>query len=298
MKNYLKLIRIQNLVAMVLIQYLLRYSFIIPNYNNSDILGHLEFGVLVLSMVLIAAGAYVINDYFDIQVDTQNKDNKVIVGRFIKRRVALLLHILFTSIGVILGFYMAYKVNFLYLGGIMAISAYLLWDYSLRLKRKLFTGSFIVATLSAIFVFSITSFEVIPKLYHPESLRLLVRLGLYSFFAFMCSLMHEVIKDLRDQQGDSLFKIKTLVTTWGIPKSKEFVKWLSVLTAFMVIALSVYEFSTDIYALLYAVIFIITPLFIMNIWIYQAKNIDDFTRISSLNKFIILAGILSLYFFI
>lgn len=296
--KYLKLIRFQNLVAMALIQYLLRYSLLIPTYGKDQVLGDLHFALLVLSMLLIAAGGYVINDYFDIQVDTQNHNNEVLVGRSIKRRVALILHIFFTSTGVLLGFYIAYKVRFLALGAIMAIAAYMLWDYSLRLKRRLFVGNFIVAKLSALFVFSLAAFEVLPKYTLESSKHTLILLCVYATFAFICSLMHEIIKDLRGVEGDQKFKIKTLPTVWGTNKTKEFVKWLSVLTAIMVVAVAIYEFKTQIPALVYALVFLIVPLFLLNIWIYKAHKMLDYERISKLNKFIIFAGIISLCFFI
>lgn len=298
MMKYLKLIRLQNLIAMVFIQYLLRYSLIIPNYGKAGIMGDFHFALLVLSMVLIAAGGYIINDYFDIQVDSKNYSNEVLVGRSIKRRVALILHVLTTSSGVLLGFYIAYKVGYLALGVIMAVAAYLLWEYSLRLKRRFFIGNFIIAKLSAIFVFSLAAFEVIPKYSHSASKHTLIMLCVYASFAFICSLMHEIIKDLRGVEGDTKFNINTLAKVWGINKTKEFVKWLSILTAFMVITVAVYEFKTHILALAYALCFIILPLFLLNIWIYRAKTPADYTRISMLNKFIILTGIASLYFFI
>ena len=37
--------------------------------------------VLVLSTLFIAAGGYVINDYFDVKIDQINKPNEVFVGR-------------------------------------------------------------------------------------------------------------------------------------------------------------------------------------------------------------------------
>jgi len=296
--KYLKLIRFQILVAMALIQYLLRYSVLIPTYGKANVLGDIQFALLVLSMLLIAAGGYVINDYFDIQVDTENQKGEVIVGRSIKRRVALMLHILFTSSGVLLGFYIAYKVEFLVLGAIMAITAYTLWQYSLRYKRRFFIGNFIIAKLSSIFVISVAAFEVLPKYQHESSTHTLLLLCIYAIFAFICSMMHEVIKDLRGAEGDAKFKIRTLPTVWGIDKTKEFVKWLSVLTAFMVITVAIYEFKTQIPALVYALIFLITPLFLLNIWIYRAQKSLDYERISKLNKFIIFAGIISLYFFV
>lgn len=294
--KYLKLIRFQNLVAMALIQYLIRYSLLIPTYGKNAVLGDLYFGLLVFSILLIAAGAYAINDYFDIQVDTLN--DKVLVGRNIKRRVALILHALFTFVGVVLGFYVAYKVGYILLGAILAISAYTLWIYSLKLKRKLFIGNFVIAKLSAVFTVSLAIFEIAPNFNHEASLHLITILYIYAIFTFICSLMHEVIKDLKGSIGDAQFNIKTLATEWGETKTKEFLKWMSIALAFMVCIVSFYEFSSNNYALCYAAVTIVSPLFLLNYWIYKAQNREDYTKISTLNKLIIFAGILSLVFFI
>ena len=294
--KYLKLIRFQNLVAMALIQYLIRYSLLIPAYGVNAVLGNVAFSLLVFSILLIAAGGYVINDYFDIQVDTAN--NNVLVGRKIKRRVALLLHVFLTFTGVLLGFYIAYVVGYLLLGAILAISAYVLWIYSLKLKRKLFIGNFVIAKLSAVFTVSLAMFEIAPKLNHPSSIHLITILSVYALFTFICSLMHEVIKDLKGSLGDKEFNIKTLATEWGITKTKEFLKWLSISLAFMIISVSFHEFSTNIYALLYAFTALVMPLFLLNIWIYKAKSSKDYHRVSILNKLIIFAGILSFCFFL
>tara|TARA_B110000467_G_scaffold163527_1_gene189757 strand:+ start:1459 stop:2346 length:888 start_codon:yes stop_codon:yes gene_type:complete len=294
--KYLKLIRFQNLVAMALIQYLIRYSLLSTAYVENVVLGNIDFGLLVFSMLLIAAGGYVINDYFDIQVDTVN--NRVLVGRNIKRRVALILHVLFTFIGVTLGFYIAYSVGYTILGAILPITAYTLWMYSLKLKRKLFIGNFIIAKLSSVFTIFLALFEIVPNIYHPGTPRLVAILCVYALFSFLCSLMHEIIKDLKSSIGDKTFNIKTLATEWGVTKTKEFLKWLSISLAFMVILVSFYEFSENLSALMYAATTIVSPLFLVNYWIYKAQNQDDYSKISKLNKFIIFTGILSLCFFI
>ena len=296
--KYLKLIRLPNLLIMALIQYMLRYSLLIPTYGKDQVLGDLEFALLVFSMLLIAAGAYVINDYFDIQVDVENHEEDVLVGRSIKRRVALMLHVLITGTGVFLGFYIAYKVHYLALGGILALVAYLLWEYSLRLKKKFFIGNLIVAILSALFVFSLAAFELFPKIDIASTPHLIILISVYAGFAFICSFMHEIIKDLKGIQGDEKYGIHTLPAVWGISKSKEFVKWLSILAALMVVAISVYEFKTHIWAVSYAITLLIAPLFLMNIWVYKAREPNDYENISKLNKFIILTGILSMLFFI
>ena len=158
--------------------------------------------------------------------------------------------------------------------------------------------NFIIATLIAFFVLSLSAFEILPKIDFPTSQYTLIILCIYASFAFMTTLMHETIKDLRSIQGDKEFKIRTLPTVWGINKTKEFVKWLSVLTAFMIVAISISLFKNEIPTLSYALVLLIAPLFLLNIWIYKAENKQDYDRIANLNKFIIFAGIMSLCFFI
>jgi 4-hydroxybenzoate polyprenyltransferase len=59
--------------------------------------------LLVLSTVLIAAGGNVINDYFDTRIDRINKPGDVIVGRTVKRRVAMTAHGVLSGLGLLLG---------------------------------------------------------------------------------------------------------------------------------------------------------------------------------------------------
>lgn len=294
--KYLKLIRIENLLIMALIQYMIRYSLLIPIYGKINVLGDLHFALLLSSILMISAGGYVINDYFDIQVDTENE--KALVGRSILRRIALLLHLFLTTSGIIMGFIVASKVGFIGLGIIMIFSAYLLWEYNLRLKKKGFIRNLLVGLLSAIFVASIPAFEIIPKYKIEESKHTLILICIYSLFAFICSLMHEIIKDFITLEGDEKFKKTSLPSQWGIEKTKEFVKWLSICSVCAIISIVFYEFNTQIHILMYAFFSLILPLFILNIWIYKAKNVEDYIRISKLNKFIIGAGISSMCFFI
>ncbi len=296
--KYLKLIRFQNLVVMVLIQYLIRFTLIIPSYGKENIISEFYFALLLFSILLIVAAGYTINDYFDIKVDSENKDEHVIVGRTIKRRIALVIHFILTSVGLILGFYIAYKINQLVISIILIVCAYILWIYNLKLKRIFFLANLIVAGLSAVFVTSIATLEIFLKYNHNASINNIKTLILIATFAFILSLMNEIIKDLRTVEGDKKYKIRTLPTVWGLLKTKEFLKWLSIITAFIISIIAITKFKTNITALSYAFIFIIGPLFLLNIWVYKAQQTIDYERISKLNKFIIFTGIMSLLFLI
>tara|TARA_B000000475_G_C15974783_1_gene438518 strand:+ start:29 stop:922 length:894 start_codon:yes stop_codon:yes gene_type:complete len=296
--KYLKLIRFQNLVVMVLIQYLIRFTLIIPSYGKENILSEFYFALLLFSILLIVGAGYTINDYFDIKVDSENKDEHVIVGRTIKRRIALVIHFILTSIGLILGFYIAYKINQLVISIVLIVCAYILWIYNLKLKHIFFLANLIVAGLSAVFVTSIATLEIFLKYNHNTSINNIKTLILIATFAFILSLMNEIIKDLRTVQGDKKYKIRTLPTVWGLLKTKEFLKWLSIITAFIISTIAITKFKTNITALSYAFIFIIGPLFLLNVWVYKAQHTIDYERISKLNKFIIFTGIMSLLFLI
>ena len=296
--KYLKLIRFQNLVVMVLIQYLIRFTLIIPKYGKENVLSEFYFALLLFSILLIVAAGYTINDYFDTQVDSENKDEHVIVGRTIKRRIALVIHFILTSVGLILGFYISYKINQLVISIMLIVCAYILWIYNLKLKRIFFIANLIVAGLSAVFVTSIATLEIFLKYNHNASINNIKTLIVIATFSFILSLMNEIIKDLRTVEGDKKYKIRTLPTVWGLLKTKEFLKWLSIITAFIISIIAITKFKTNITALSYAFIFIIGPLFLLNVWVYKAQQMIDYERISKLNKFIIFTGIMSLLFLI
>ena len=107
--DFFRLIRFKNLIIIAFTQYLIRLSLSLPLLNSIG-LTNFQFFLLVTSTVLIAAAGYIINDYFDIKVDQIN-EKKIIIGNNIKRREAIILHFIFSGIGVLIGFYLAWKIN-------------------------------------------------------------------------------------------------------------------------------------------------------------------------------------------
>ena len=143
---FLKLIRFENLLIIVLTQYLIRYCIIDSLlYVRTEFyvqklylqVSSLTFNLLVLSTVFITAAGYIINDYFDIKTDRINRPETIVIDRFIKRRWAMIFHITFNIIGILLGIYVAYDVGNLQLSFIHVISAGLLWHYSTTFKKQL-----------------------------------------------------------------------------------------------------------------------------------------------------------------
>ena len=93
MKSFLRLVRVGNLLIIVLTQYLVRIFLVGPKEGWLSYLADFRFFLLSLSTVLIAAAGYIINDYYDIKIDTINKPRLVVVGRILRRRHAIITHI-------------------------------------------------------------------------------------------------------------------------------------------------------------------------------------------------------------
>ena len=82
MLAFLKLIRLPNLLIIAFTQYMIRLCLIEPSlgiYSMYLQTSDLEFFLLVLATVLVAAGGYVINDYFDVKIDHINKPEQLVI---------------------------------------------------------------------------------------------------------------------------------------------------------------------------------------------------------------------------
>src|SRR5690349_2029234 len=150
---FFRLIRWPNLVFIALTQLLFFYCVIVPSLpesyhlQNSKLTNSTLF-LLVIASVSIAAAGYIINDYFDINIDQVNKPEKVVVQKIISRRWAILLHMMLTFAGLALSLYVSIKTSFIIVVANI-ICALLLWVYSTTFKKKLLAGNIIISGLTA-----------------------------------------------------------------------------------------------------------------------------------------------------
>src|SRR5687768_12767724 len=116
---FLKLIRVLNLLFIVVTQALFQYSIVVPLVSKSQHSPALPFNLFIflsLSSVLIAGAGYIINDYFDLNIDRINKPGRIVVEKLIKRRWAIIWHWVLSFCGVVLGFYVGWKAGVFWLG--------------------------------------------------------------------------------------------------------------------------------------------------------------------------------------
>src|SRR3984957_6940198 len=139
---FFRMVRWPNLLFISLTQSLFYFCILIPSFYqghpvHENILKPEYFALLSLSSVLIAAAGYIINDYFDLNIDRVNKPERVVVEKIIKRRWTIVWHWVLSSLGVLLGLYVSWKVRNPLVGLGNLACVFLLWFYSTTFKRKL-----------------------------------------------------------------------------------------------------------------------------------------------------------------
>ena len=299
---FFTLIRWQNLLFIAVTQALFAYCIIRPVYNTASITPIVTKWVLfllILSSVFIAAAGYIINDYFDLNIDLINKPDKVIVGNTITRRWAIAFHLALSFIGIAIGFYLDITTRILLLGIANSICVFLLFFYSISLKKKLLIGNVLISALTAWTVFVITWCETRNLLSPLGSSRSKITRYtlLYAGFAFIISLIREVIKDIEDMEGDRRYGCTTMPIVWGVNAAKIFIAvWLIVLLA-LLISLQFYVLQFHWwFSALYSFIFIIAPLINIFRKLFTATTSADYHQLSSRTKLVMLTGILSMIF--
>jgi 4-hydroxybenzoate polyprenyltransferase len=314
---FLRLIRWPNLVFISLTQSLFYYCILLPSYRyggvgyggvgsggvgsgGGHILDEPVFWLLSLSSVLIAAAGYIINDYFDLNIDRVNKPDRLVVDKVIKRRWTILWHWILSGLGVALGFYVSFRVHNVLVGLSNLGCVVLLWFYSTVFKRKLLIGNVIISFLTAwvILVLYLCEFRIglfQDPVYHRLLSRLFKFTILYAGFAFIISLIREVIKDIEDIEGDARYGCRTMPIVWGVNTAKVFAAtWLVVLTgALIVIQFYVLQYGWWL-VVSYNVLLLILPLLWILRKLYQAALPADYHLLSSMIKAVMLTGILSM----
>jgi 4-hydroxybenzoate polyprenyltransferase len=303
---FFRLIRWPNLVFIGLTQVLFYVFVILPtfayqSFQPGAMAQPLIPGLLVcliLSSIFIAAAGYIINDYFDLNIDRVNKPDKLIIEKVIKRRSAILWHWFLSGIGVLLGLYVSLKLHNPIVGPANLLCVILLWFYSTTFKRKLLIGNIVISLLTAWVILVLFICELrffMTGWYHFALGRIFKYAVVYGGFAFIISLIREVIKDIEDMDGDARDGCRTMPIVWGVNVAKVFTAtWLVVLIS----ALAVIQFyflpRAQWIMIAYGILFIDLPLLWILRKLYYAQTKTDYYQLSGVIKGVMLAGILSI----
>lgn len=231
---FFKLVRWPNLLITALMMSLVCHG--IMGVESS-----IGFTLLIISMVFVVAGGYVINDIFDKDIDEFNKPDKLIVGKIFTERQCKVFYWTLTIIGLACSLAASLIIcgrRFIPVFSFMPLLACLFYSYSSRYKREPVIGNLIVSLSVALAVFLPWISQVLSMLgneqmimENQEWMRVTLRIVLiYTVFAFMMTLIREIVKDMEDVKGDGRFHCRTIPVVWGMKTAQIIVIALSFVT--------------------------------------------------------------------
>lgn len=305
--HFLRLIRPLNLAIIAATMYGTGWYY--EGIYGKDASFHLfsvSFTLLVISTVMIAAAGNIINDYFDVRADRINKPDKVIIGTFVRRRVAIVSHWGLNFLAFCIAVYLSYLMKSFWYMFIHLLTINLLWFYSMYLKRRFLSGNIIIAALTGMvpilvgfYFHQVLEFNngVQPLTHFPfdqymgDNYILWLAAGLATF-AFILNLAREIVKDMEDVEGDKKLNSSTLPIVLGYNKTKIIIAFVLLGSVFC--SLLVWNSFDHLSALpmtpIIACAFLVTICFAL---LPKAKEKKDFKRINHLIKLSMVFGLLS-----
>lgn len=309
-KPYLQLLRVGNLTFVAILLY------VMEKWVATPLLQLEQFGelmpwwiltLLIVSVIGIAAGGYVINDYFDVKIDRINRPDNLVVTRIISRDAAMNLFYGLTAVGVIAGTVVAWWAHSWTLLFTYIVIPGLLWFYSASYKRMFLVGNLVVAFASAIvpLLVAIANADYLHHLYQnalaysPIVGELYVWTGGFAAFAFLLTWVREIVKDIEDIEGDREMECRTLPIVWGdkVAKIIATILLVAIATLIVYILFAVLPFSHEWKSLptRYVVFGLIVPILCSIVLLWAANNRTEYHRVQTIIKFAMFMGMLFSY---
>lgn len=231
-----------------------------------------------LSGGLIAGGANVINDYYDVEIDKINKPRRPIAAGKVSLAEGFSYSILLYLSGIVAGWFVNWHAFV-----IAIFSSALLFLYSAKLKRTVLYGNVAVSLVTALaFIYGGVAvnrlgFALIPAV-----------------FSFFYHLGREIIKDAEDIEGDLKNNTETYPIKYGkIPALKlaTFIYILLIVITFMPYFLNIFGLYYLVIVVLIVNAVVVYALFAM--WKdSSSKKLSQLSIILKLNMF---AGLVAIY---
>lgn len=301
MIQFLRLTRPINLVITAITMYGLGwyFQFALASQQFEGVYS-LNFFLLVLSTVLIAAAGNVINDYFDVRADRINKPNRLIIGIYVKRRWAIISHWMMNFSAFVIAVYLSWRYQSFWYLFIHLLSINLLWGYSMYFKRKMIVGNMIIASLTALVPVLVAIYfhlqtGMVVGIAFPYSTSIDViwtNAMLFGGFAFLLNLVREIVKDIQDIPGDKVLRARTIPIVYGI-KSSKLICYFLLISSLIAISFSIFELQfADFYASLpiwSACFFIVIASFLL----IFAESRNQLKKVDLFLKLAMIAGLLA-----
>jgi geranylgeranylglycerol-phosphate geranylgeranyltransferase len=254
----------------------------------------------MLSTMLITAGANVINDWCDLDIDRINRPQRMLPSGRLSSSTALRFTIFLFACGIFFSIFINETAT-----AIAVVCSMVLIVYSLWLKRQPLSGNLAVSVITAAaFLYGAYAAQIgsLPVRGGPDVFIDLHtwhrdwRAGIFpAVFAFFLHFGREVIKDIEDQMGDKAVQARTLPLAHGLGVAQS-----AATIAFILLAMATcVPFYLGLYGKVYLWIILLgvdSVLFFAVYFLWKQPAPHRMRQISAALKADMLVGLAAIYF--
>tara|TARA_B110000977_G_scaffold36838_1_gene49461 strand:+ start:2137 stop:3042 length:906 start_codon:yes stop_codon:yes gene_type:complete len=265
-----------NLAMILVAQYITAIFIMSPSQSLSEVLLDRSLFVLIVATVLSIASGYIINNFYDAEKDSINRPQQVTLEKLVSQNTKLMVYFILNLLVVIIASYVSFRAVLFFSVYIFAI-----WFYSHKIKKRPIIGNLVSAVLT------ITPFFAIFLYYKNFSSLIFV----FGFYLFLILSMRELVKDLSNLKGDLVLNYKTIPVIYGEIYAKFMILFLVLanisVTSFLLL-------SYDLGHMDYFFCFSILLLSLVLLLLFKAHKYQQYSRIHSLLKLLVLLGVFSI----
>ena len=265
-----------NLAMILVAQYITAIFIMSPSQSLSEVLLDRSLFVLIVATVLSIASGYIINNFYDAEKDSINRPQQVTLEKLVSQNTKLMVYFILNLLVVIIASYVSFRAVLFFSVYIFAI-----WFYSHKIKKRPIIGNLVSAVLT------ITPFFAIFLYYKNFSSLIFV----FGFYLFLILSMRELVKDLSNLKGDLVLNYKTIPVIYGEIYAKFMILFLVLanisVTSFLLLSYDLGRMDSFFY-------FSIILLFLVLLLLFKAHKYQQYSRIHSLLKLLVLLGVFSI----
>ena len=313
LNNIFKIIRWKNLAIISLSQIFIKFFFI-DFFIQKDQLLNENFVILLIVTILIAASGYIVNDIYDYNLDQINKPEKVVLGKFLKSRDAIIIYMMFNCLAIVLSIFLCMKIEQEIYILVFLLIIYCLWLYSKKLKKYKTIGNILIAFFISLSILNVPLFSY-KNILSDDRFFVFLIISIFSVLAFLINVKREIIKDIEDIEGDKIHKVKSLPIIFGTKKSKLVAIIIGIILMFAISSLITFQililrsdllldvggnqfsnpqiWGANYISIIYMFIILIM-FFYVELLILNATTKTNFTKASKLLKYLMLLSLLSI----
>ena len=234
---WIRFFRLINLMMIAFLFWVLEYVVLQPLLASQGIglsISYANFDWLVLDVLIVAATGYIINDWYDIEIDRINRPTRLLVAYPLSRKYFYALYFTLLALGLFITLYLAVSEQKLWHALLYPVFVFALWYYAAKTKSHGLKGNLKVAMaivcLPWLVVLAESSSVALLNAMSAELFQqLMLHLICFSMLLGIANALREIVKDAEDAQGDQAGNVQSFYLKRG-PKSTRILSFALVLT--------------------------------------------------------------------